>query len=116
MAAGGKRVVAIFIGRIDVIQRILAATNIERIAVRQKHLATLILDQIHHDFCVVGTQVGQIAGFAKMDLDGRILVIEIDTLQHAGLLDQARQLLGQVLTGSCTKIGKIYLGCHIITS
>ena len=115
VASGGKGVITVFISGIQVVQTILAAANIKCVAVSQKHTTTLCFDLVHNNFRIVRTQISQITGFTKMDLDCSILVFKIDFL-HTGSFNQTRQLLGQVFTRSCAEIGKINLRCHKKTS
>ena len=97
------------------VQGIFPGADIHGVGVGQEGLASQLLHQIHHHPGIAGTQMGHIAQFAKVDLDGHILVLEIDLI-HAGRHDQPGQLLGQGLAGAGTEIGEINLGCHWIAS
>ena len=107
VAAGGKRIVAIHIGRIQVIQRIFAAAYIEGIAVRQERLAAVLFNQLHEHSGIVGAKISQISGLSEMDFNGSVLAAEIDLIQHAGFFYKALQFLKQVFMECSSECGKI---------
>ena len=96
MAAGREGVVAVLIGGVQVIQRILAAPHIERIAVRQKWAAAVALHQVHDHLCVIGTQIGQVTRLAKMDFNRCKFILKIQ-LFNTSFYHQFLQLLQKVL-------------------
>ena len=111
MAAGGIGGEAIDIGRLQMIQCVLAGADIHGVGIRQKGLAAQILDQIHHHPGIAGTQIGHVAQLAKVDLNGHILVLKIDFV-HPRRQQQPCQLLGNGLPAGGTEGRKINLGCH----
>ena len=60
---------------------------------------------------IAGAQMGHIAQFAEMDLDGYEFILKIDLID-AGGEDQPGQLLGQGLRSAGAEVGEINLGCH----
>ena len=107
VAAGGKWIVAVHIGRIQMIQRILAAAHIEGIAVCQEGLSAIFFNQVHENSGIVRAKIGQISRLTEMDFNGSVLVAEIDLIQHAGLFYKALQLLEQVFVECGSECGKI---------
>ena len=95
VAARGKRIIPVLICGVQMVQGILPAAHIQGVAVRQEHPAVLRLNQVHQDLGIVRPQVSQVAWLAKMDLYGRILVVEIN-IHHTGLLNQSLQLLQEI--------------------
>ena len=94
MAAGGEGGEAVEVCGFQMIQSVLPGAYIHGVGVGEEGLASQILHQIHDDLGVVGADVGQVAQFTEVDLDGNELVFEID-LVEAGGHDQPSQLLGQ---------------------
>ena len=111
VAAGGKGRKTVGVGRVDVVQRVLAPAHIQRVAVGQEGLAAQFLDHLGHHRRVVGAQEGQVARLAEMDLDGGEFVGEVD-LADPGGLDETFEFLGQVLVKRRAQIGEIYFGCR----
>ena len=68
------------------VQRVLASAHVQGVAVGQEGLAAQLLDHFDHHGGIVGTQIRQVARLAEVDLDGGILVGEIN-LADAGSLD-----------------------------
>ena len=107
VAAGGVGRKAVDISRFNVIQGVLAAADIQRVAVGQERLAALTLDQVHHDLGPVGTQISQVAGLTEVHLDGHIFAIHLDVAK-AGSHHKTGQLLGQVFPpGGAAEVRKI---------
>ena len=90
------------------IQSILSTPYIEGVAVGQEGLTTQLLYKIHHGPGVVGSQIGQISRFPKVELNGNVLVLKVDFV-HACRQDQAAQLLLKILSHSSAESGKINL-------
>ena len=88
------------------VERIGAAADIERVAVGEKRLAAELAHIVAHDARPVRAQIGHIAGFAEVELDGNILVLEVDLLE-AGRLHEPVQLLKRADLVRA-QIGKIY--------
>ena len=95
VTARGKRRKAVLISRIQMIQRVFSSAHIQGVAVGQKRLSAQLLHHLHHHGRIVGPQEGQISGLSEMDLNGRILVLEIDAAD-ARRLYQPFQLLRKV--------------------
>ena len=57
------------------IKRILAASDIQGVAVCQIGHAAVCLDNIHNGSCVVGAQEGQIAQLTEVNLDSYKLIL-----------------------------------------
>ena len=111
MAAGGKRRETVGVGRVDVVQRVLAPADVQRVAVGQERLAAQFLDDLGDHRRVVGAQESQVARLTKMDFDGGEFVGKVD-LADPGGLDEPFEFLGQVLVKRCAQIGEIYFGCR----
>ena len=70
MAAGLKRAKAVFKGGGQMIQRIAAHAGVQSVAVRQEGARSHILERIHHNLGIIGTQESQVARLAKVHFDG----------------------------------------------
>ena len=88
------------------VQGVFAAAHIQGVAVGQEGLAAQLLDHFDHHGGIVGPQIGQVAGLAEVDLDGRVFVGEIN-LPDTGGFDQPFQFLGQVFVERSAQVGKI---------
>ena len=75
---------------------VLAAAGIHRVAVRQERLAAQLLDHIHHRAGVVRAQKADVALLAKMHLDGNKLAVHVN-LANPRLLNQLFELGGQAV-------------------
>lgn len=91
------------------VQRVLAAADVQGVAVRKEGLAAALADVIRDDSCIMRTQMRQIAEFAEMDLDGGAAVGKID-LFKTGALHQTVQFLRKRFDRGGVKIGKKYFG------
>ena len=111
LAARGIRGKAVLIRGVDVLERVFAATHIERVAIGEEGLATQLL----HDICdgagVVGAQKAQIAQLAKVNLDGDELVLKVDLLD-TGAANEALELVELALASMRAQVGEVHLsGC-----
>ena len=111
LAARGIRGKAVLIGGIDVLERVFAATDIERVAVGEEGLAAQLLDDIRDGAGVVGAQKAQVAQLAKVNLDGDELVLKVDLLD-TGVTDEALELVELALASMRAQVGEVHLsGC-----
>ena len=102
---------AILVGGIDVLERVFAATDIERIAVGEEGLAAQLLHDVRDGAGVVGAQKAQVAQLAKVNLDGDELVLEVDLLD-TGVTDEALELVELALASMRAQVGEVHLsGC-----
>ena len=94
------------------LERMLAAADVERVAVGQEGTAAELLDEVGHGLGIVWPQIGQIAQLAEVHLDGDEFILKID-LVHAGLQQEFAQLLLLIQAGTAAEIGEIYwTGVH----
>ena len=93
------------------IQRVAAAADVERVAVRQEGAAAMLADQIAQRAGIVVAQEGDVARLAKVHLDGHVLVLHIDGANASGFA-QAAEFLQQVFVALAAEVGKVYLGGH----
>ena len=94
LATRGHGPEAVKVGAVHMLQRVLAAAGIERVAIRQEGQAALLLTEIRNHLCVIGAQEGQIAQLAKVHLDGDKLALQIhilDARRNAQLAKLIRQ-------------------------
>ena len=111
LAARGIRGKTVLVGGIDVLERVFAATHIERIAVGEEGLASQLLHDIRDGAGVVGAQKAQIAQLAKVNLDGDELVLKVDLLD-TGVTDEALELVELALASMRAQVGEVHLsGC-----
>ena len=111
LATRGIRGKAVLIGGIDVLERVFAATDIERVAVSEEGLATQFLHDVRDGAGVVGAQKAQVAQLAKVNLDGDELVLKVDLLD-TGVTDKALELVELALASMRAQIGEVHLsGC-----
>ena len=112
VAARGERGEAVGIGGVHMLERMLAAADVERVAVGQEGTAAQFLDEVGHGLGIVRPQIGQIAELAEVHLDGDEFILKID-LVHAGLQQKLAQLLLLVQAGMAAEVGEIYwTGVH----
>ena len=108
LATRGIRGKAVLVGGIDVLERVFAATDVERVAVGEEGLAAQLL----HDVCdgagVVGAQKAQVAQLAKVNLDGDKLVLEVDLL-NAGAANEALKFVELALASMRAQVGEVHL-------
>ena len=111
LATRGIRGKAVLVGGIDVLERVFAATDIERVAVGEEGLATQLLHDIRDGAGVVGAQKAQVAQLAKVNLDGDELVLKVDLLD-TGVTDEALELVELALASMRAQVGEVHLsGC-----
>ena len=111
LATRGIRGKTVLVGGIDVLERVFAATHIERIAVGEEGLAAQLLHDIRDGAGVVGAQKAQVAQLAKVNLDGDELVLKVDLL-NTGATDEALELVELALTSMRAQVGEVHLsGC-----
>ena len=102
---------AVLVGGINVLERVFAATHIERVAVGEEGLATQLLHDIRDGAGVVGTQKAQVAQLAKVNLNGDELVLKVDLL-NSGVTDEALELVELALASMRAQVGEVHLsGC-----
>ena len=104
MAARRIRREAIEICRFDMIERIFAMADVQRVAVRQERLAAKLLDFVRDDAREIRAEEGKIARFAEVDFNGGEFAVEIN-LVHARRLQQVGQLAHQAFAEG--------LGAHV---
>ena len=116
LAAGAEGVVAVLVGDVQVVQRVLARADVERGAVGRERLAAQRLDEVRDRAGVVRPQEGEVALLAEVHLDGGELVLEVDLLDARGAA-QANQLVAEVLVADGAHGGKVDLRfCHDVPS
>ena len=104
----GDTVEAVLLGRLQVIDRVGAASRVQRIAVGQEWLAPEFADQLHDPRDVVGPDVGEIAGLSQVQLERNELVLEVDVCDPGGTHDRLG-LVQQVVPGTRAQVGEPYL-------
>ena len=65
-------------------QSIVAPSNVEGVAVCEKGAAAKHLHAVSHGLGKIGPKKGQVAGLAKVELDGHKSVVKIDLLNACG--------------------------------
>ena len=111
LATRGIRGKAVLISGVDVLERVFAATDIERVAVGEEGLAAQLLHDIRDGAGVVGAQKAQVAQLAKVNLDSDELVLKVDLL-NTGAADEALELVELALASMRTQVGEVHLsGC-----
>ena len=108
LAARGVRGKAVLVGGVDVLERIFAATDVERVAVGEEGLAAQLLHDIRDGAGVVGAQKAQVAQLAKVNLDGDELVLKVDLL-NTGATDEALELVELALASMRAQVGEVHL-------
>ncbi len=110
LATRGIRGKAVLVGGVDVLERVFAATDVERVAVGEEGLASQLLHDIRDGAGVVGRKA-QIAQLAKVNLDSDELVLEVDLLD-TGVTYEALELVELALASMRAQVGEVYLsGC-----
>ena len=111
LATRGIRGKAVLVGGINVLERVFAATDVERVAVGEEGLAAQLLDDIRDGAGVVGAQKAQVAQLAKVNLDGDELVLKVDLL-NTGVTYEALELVELALASMRAQVGEVHLsGC-----
>ena len=106
LGAGGHGRIAVEHGAVEMIERVGAAADIERVAVGEKRLAAERAHIVAHDARPVRAQIGHVARLTEVELDGDVLVLEIDLLKAGGLHEPAQLFERADLVRA--QIGKIY--------
>ena len=111
LTARGIRGEAVLVGGVDVLERVFAATDVERVAVGEEGLATQLLHDVRDGTGVVGAQKAQVAQLAKVNLDGDELVLKVDLL-NTGAANEALELVELALASMRAQVGEVHLsGC-----
>ena len=111
LATRGIRGKAVLVGGVDVLERVFAATDIERVAVGEEGLAAQLLHHVGDGASVVGAQKAQVAQLAKVNLNGDELVLKVDLL-NTGVTDEALELVELALASMRAQVGEVHLsGC-----
>ena len=93
------------------LERVFAATDIERIAVSEEGLAAQLLHHVRDGAGVVRAQKAQVAQLAKVNLDGNELVLKVDLL-NSGAANEAFELVELALASMRAQVGEVHLsGC-----
>ena len=108
VTAGGHAVEAVQLGVGQVVEGVLAAAGVERVAIGQKGPAAQIPDEIGHGPDVVGPQIRVIAQLAEVHLDGGELAFKVD-IADAGGPAQLLQLFPLADARAGSEIGEIDL-------
>ena len=108
VAAGGHAVEAVQFRVGQVVDGILAAAGIQRVAVGQKGPAAQLADQIRHGFYVVRPKEGIVSQLAEVHLDGHELVLQVDAADVGGPA-QLSQFYTLADAGEGTEIREKYL-------
>ena len=106
LGAGGHGRIAVEHGAVEMVERVGAAADIERVAVGEKRLAAERAHIVAHDARPVRAQIGHVARLTEVELDGDVLVLEIDLLKAGGLHEPAQLFERADLVRA--QIGKIY--------
>ena len=106
LTSGGNTVESVQVRTLQMLQRILSASRVKRIAVSQKWHTTLLLTQICYCFRIVRTQKSQISKLPKMHLDRNKLSIHVDVLDSR-CNTQLFQLIQLACPDRTAKISKI---------
>ena len=108
LTARGVRGKTVLIGSVDVLERVFAATDVERVAVGEEGLAAQLLHDVRDGAGVVGAQKAQVAQLAKVNLDGDELVLKVNLLD-ASATDEALELIELALASMRAQVGEVHL-------
>lgn len=106
LTAGGGGTEAVLGGAVEMVEGVAACADVEGVGICQEGPPAALLDQIGDDLGILGTEVGEVAGFAEMNLDRDEAVLEIN-LVKARRQNQAAQFLEQVLCEAGTEVGEV---------
>ena len=106
LRARGHGRIAVEHGAVEMVERIRAAADIERVAVGEKRLAAERAHIVAHDARPVRAQIGHVARLTEVELDGDEFVLEVDLLKAGGLHEAAQLFERADLVR--VQIGKIY--------
>ena len=109
LTARGIRGEAVLVSGVNVLERVFAATDVERVAVGEEGLAAQLLDDVRDGAGVVGAQKAQVAQLAKVNLDGDELVLKVDLL-NTGATNEALEFVELALASMRAQVGKVHLG------
>ena len=115
VAAGGERGEAVLKGRLEMVERVLAPPHVERVRVREERHPADAADGVNERLRPVGTEIREAAGLAEVRLDGDVLAVEAD-LRDAGRLQEARELLLEVLRVRAAEVCEVYDGFLLVHS
>ena len=90
LTARRRRIEAVEIRAVHMLERVLAAAGIERVAVDEEGIASLFLDDVRDNLRILWAQESKVAKFTEVHLDGDELSFHIDFAQprrHAELLE-----------------------------
>ena len=105
LAARRNRVEAVEVRAVHVLERVLAAAGVQRVAVCEERAAALFLHEVGDAFRILRAQVREVAELAEMHLDGDELVLHVDVLD-AGREAEAAELLRDARADGTTEIGE----------
>ena len=88
------------------VDRIRTAAGIEGIAVSEEDLRTERTHNIDNTRRIVRTDVGEVARFSEMDLDGCELAVEVD-VSDSRLSDQSFEFCKEVVPWYCPEVSEI---------
>ena len=97
--------------RVHVVQSILASSDIERVAVGQKWLSSTLPHLISNDLRPVRPQECEVPRLPEMQLDGGIVVLEVDR-PEAGPVHDAPELVQKRIIEACPQIREVNVACH----
>lgn len=106
LAARRRRVEAVEVRAVHVLERVLAAARIERIAVRQERHTALLFDEVCDDLRVLRAQIGHVAKLTEVHLDGDELAVHVNLLD-AGSQAECPELLHDVASDRHAEIREI---------
>ena len=95
-------------GGVDVLERVFAATDVERVAVGEEGLAAQLFYDVRDGAGVVGAQKAQVAQLAKVNLDSNELVLKVDLL-NTGAANEALELVELALASMRAQVRKYTL-------
>ena len=108
LTSGRNGIESVDIRAVQMLQRVLAGTGIERVAVREERHTALLLHHVRHSPGVIRTEISEIAQLPEMHLDRHELAVHIDG-SDACLPDQLLQLLRHRDVDLRAKIREIHL-------
>lgn len=110
LASRGQGGIAIGSGGLQVVDGVFATSGIEGAAVGQEGLAASLTDVLRNGTGILRTKIRQISGFAEVQFDGHIFVLQIQFLKTGAFHEQA-EFLGQAATiGFGPKISEVDFG------
>ena len=104
VAAGREGGEAVLVRYCEVVERVLALADVERVGVREEWAAAALAHEVDERLNPVRAQIAHVAGLAEVELDGDELVGKVD-LAESGGLEQASELLLEVLGVGAAEIG-----------